>query len=151
MKIDKNVELPLSEGFIQDVGFMKANLIRHKWFYAVGKDARYFVMGDPNDSDTLITCINPIIVDHSPEMVKGIVETCNDHPGLVLSPKRYPWIKVRYTAINGNTDTIKFSGLTSVLFQHCMDHLDGIQWTSRVSSVHLDIAKRKMRKRNGSH
>ena len=145
-KIDTLVTLPLSEEVIQHIETMKSVMVKNNWMYITGKDARYFLMGDPYTPDNIITCINPMIVDHSVDMSSEIVETCNDHKGIVLSPKRFNWIRVRYTAINGNTDTIKFSGLTSVLFQHCMDHLNGIPFYSKVSTMQLDIAKRKAAK-----
>jgi peptide deformylase len=60
--------------------------------------------------------------------------------------KRPSAVRVRYTNQNGNTNTIKFDGFTARVFQHEFDHINGIVYTSRVSSIHMQRALRQKKK-----
>jgi peptide deformylase len=89
-----------------------------------------------------LACFNPRIIDTSTEQIL-LEERCATFPHLFLSVKRPRRIKVRYTQANGETVTQIFDGLTSRLFQHEVDHLDGIVYTARANKVHLERALRK--------
>ncbi len=89
-----------------------------------------------------LACFNPRIVDVSKEQIL-LEERCASFPHLFLSVKRPRRIKVRYTQANGETVTQVFDGLTSRLFQHEVDHLEGIVYTAKANKVHLDRALRK--------
>ena len=89
-----------------------------------------------------LACFNPRIIDVSQEEIL-LEERCASFPHLFLSVKRPRRIKVRYTQANGETVTQVFDGLTSRLFQHEVDHLNGIVYTNRANKVHLERALRK--------
>jgi peptide deformylase len=89
-----------------------------------------------------LACFNPRIVDVSSEQIL-LEERCATFPHLFLSVKRPRRIKVRYTQANGETLTQVFDGLTSRLFQHEVDHLNGILYTNKANKVHLERALRK--------
>lgn len=89
-----------------------------------------------------LACFNPRIIDVSQEQIL-LEERCASFPHLFLSVKRPRRIKVRYTQANGETVTQVFDGLTSRLFQHEVDHLNGIVYTNRANKVHLERALRK--------
>lgn len=109
----------------------------------IGFRTRMFVMRAEN----VIGVINPKIIDVSSEMVT-LEEGCLSHPNLFVKIKRPKFIKVRFTHPDGTTETKKFDGITARVFQHEMDHLDGILHTKRANRYHLDQAKKLAEKIN---
>jgi peptide deformylase len=89
-------------------------------------------------------CFNPEILETEGE--ETVHEGCLSFPGLYLKVKRPFKIKVRYTEMNGNEKEVTFEGLTARIFQHELDHLNGVKFTSLVGPVALDIAKQKVKK-----
>lgn len=96
-------------------------------------------------ANPIIACFNPIIVDKSEETIY-LEEGCLSYPGLFVKIKRPKKIKVRYTEPNGNVVTKVFDGLTSRVFQHELDHLDGIAHISRATAFHKEQAFKKLKK-----
>jgi peptide deformylase len=107
----------------------------------VGLPYRVFVMGIDNIA---FACFNPEIIDTQGE--ESIQEGCLSYPGLYLPIKRHYKINVRYIEMNGNLKETTFEGLTARIFQHELDHLNGIRYTTLVNSIKLDSAKRKVKK-----
>lgn len=97
-------------------------------------------------SNPVIVAYNPRIVDASSKEVV-LDEACLSYPGLALKVSRPETIKVRYTYPNGATETLIYSGMTARIFQHELDHLNGIMFTERVGPVALALAKSKLRKK----
>jgi len=110
-----------------------------------GIPLRVFVMGSPTDPDNIAGVFNPKIVDSSKETTLE-EEGCLTFPGLYVKVKRYDWIRVRYTTQEGVTDTIKFGGMTARIFQHELDHCNGILYTTRANRYHLEQAKKQKAK-----
>lgn len=107
----------------------------------VGDPYRIFAMrGHPEN----FVCINPRIVDVSNETIV-LEEGCLTFPGLIVKVKRPRHIRVRFHTPNGDTKTEKFTGMSARVFQHEMDHLDGILYFNRASRYHRDMAMRKWR------
>jgi len=96
-------------------------------------------------SNPIIVCFNPIIVDQSNTKLSVLEESCISFPGLYLKVKRPHKIKVRYTEPNGNVVTTFFEGLTSRIFQHELDHLNGTCYTERANRIHLEQARKKQK------
>lgn len=94
----------------------------------------------------ILVCFNPLIVDSSSEQIV-LEEGCLTFPNLVLKIKRPTIIKVRYTLPNGETKTDKFVGMTARIFQHELDHLDGVLFTDKVNPVELEMARKKAKKK----
>lgn len=112
-----------------------------------GINARVFVM----DGLPPIACFNPRIVDVSEEMIL-LEEGCLTYPGLSVKVKRHKHIKVRYQDPDGVFHTEKLTGMTARIFQHEMDHLDGIRFFDRADRYHRDQAMRRWknwRRKNG--
>ena len=109
----------------------------------VGLPWSVFVMGCGGGE--VYCCYNPRIVNMSTERVE-MEEGCLSFPGLHLKIKRPIAIRVRYQQPNGEVVTKDFSGLTSRIFQHEYDHLQGKVFTEYMTRLELDIAKRKAKK-----
>ncbi|MBW4631006.1 MAG: peptide deformylase [Iphinoe sp. HA4291-MV1] len=81
--------------------------------------------------------INPKIVAHSTEVVKGW-EGCLCVPGIRGLVPRYQEIEVEYTDRNGKLQKQELTDFVARIFQHEYDHLDGIVFLDRLEST-LDI------------
>ncbi|MCF4969759.1 peptide deformylase [Nostoc sp. CMAA1605] len=81
--------------------------------------------------------INPKIVAHSTEIVKGW-EGCLSVPGVRGLVPRYQTIQVEYTDRDGKLQTLELSDFVARIFQHEYDHLNGLVFLDRVES-NLDI------------
>lgn len=95
-------------------------------------------------ANPILVCFNPIIVDESLSNQIYLEEGCLSFPGLIVKVKRPAKIKVRYTEPNSETVTKTFEGLTARIFQHELDHLDGIVFTQRAHKIHLEQARKKL-------
>ena len=121
----------------------------------VGVPYSIFVVGHPDTPEDIICVVNPRIVDHSENIVLG-EEGCLTWEGLFGKVKRYDKIRVRFANPKGVVETAEITGFTSRAFQHEYDHLQGITFIDRMSTFHLDQAKRqkkklmKLRKRNAA-
>jgi len=113
----------------------------------LGIPKRVFVIGNPDSPDEVMPFFNPSIVDVFGDNVK-LDEGCLSFPGLFLKISRPDCCRVRYANINGDIETNQFRGITSRAIQHEYDHLDGILYTKRTTSLYLDRARRKQKKMN---
>jgi peptide deformylase len=111
----------------------------------VGLPYSVFVVGHPDDPESVFSVFNPKIVDSSEGEVLA-EEGCLTFPGLFVKIKRPSVIRVRYTTHTGVTDTIKFEGMTARIFQHEYDHLNGTRHVDRASRFHLEQAERQKKK-----
>ncbi len=81
--------------------------------------------------------VNPEIVRYGSEMAPG-GEGCLSVPSCRGIVERSQEIDLRYMTLFG-TDTLEtVSGFTAVIFQHEIDHLNGVLYTDRASSLERD-------------
>lgn len=104
----------------------------------IGVSQRLIVVefGDEEDEDVpskLYVVINPEIVKASEEKVKG-VEACLSVPGLAGLVERHETVVVKGLNRHGQPTKIKASGWLARIFQHEIDHLEGV--------VYTDVAER---------
>lgn len=78
--------------------------------------------------------INPHIIEHSDEMVKGW-EGCLSIPGIRGLVPRYQAVEVEYIDRHGKKQTQELTGFVARIFQHELDHLEGIVFIDRVEST----------------
>lgn len=90
--------------------------------------------------------INPQIIAHSPEVVKGW-EGCLSVPGIRGLVPRYEGIEVEYTNRNGKIHRQVFTDFVARIFQHEYDHLDGIVFLDRVESTQDIMAEQEYQQR----
>lgn len=92
----------------------------------LGVHKRLFVMRKPFNSDNLLVVINPHIARREGHAVKG--EGCfslPETPGEAMV-RRASMIDVTYDDEEGVTHEDTFVGMDARIFQHELDHLDGI-------------------------
>ncbi len=78
--------------------------------------------------------INPQIIDHSAETVKGW-EGCLSIPGIRGLVPRYEAIEVEYIDQYGKVQKQELTGFVARIFQHEFDHLQGMLFIDRVEST----------------
>jgi peptide deformylase len=105
----------------------------------IGESIRLIVVeyGDDEDESVakkLYILANPEILSASDEKVMG-VEACLSVPGLAGEVNRHESIVIRGQNRLGKQVKIKASGWMARIFQHEMDHLDGILFTDRAEKV----------------
>ena len=108
----------------------------------VGMSVRVFVMGS---GEEYVAMFNPSILESSKEE-SLVAEGCLSFPMLVLKISRPKKIKVEYYDYEGNRHESEFDGLTAHVFQHELDHLNGICYTDRAKPMSLKVGQKKREK-----
>jgi peptide deformylase len=85
------------------------------------------------DSRQLFVIANPEVVWLSPEMVDGI-EGCLSIPGYVGEVARHQRIRVRAQDRFGAKIRLQLGSWTARIFQHEIDHLNGVLFIDRLTS-----------------
>jgi peptide deformylase len=107
-----------------------------------GYPYRVFVMGA---DDTYVAFFNPKIISKSINEIH-LIEGCLSFPLLGLRITRPESIHVQYQDFNGVKREQTFYGISSRCFQHELDHMNGILYTSRVKPLALEIGMKKRKK-----
>ena len=89
----------------------------------------------------LLTLINPAVIKTSGR--QSFREGCLSIPDFTGNVTRAEEITVVYRDTEGNKKELTTKGFESVVIQHEIDHLDGILFLDRVSSLKTDIFRRK--------
>lgn len=82
----------------------------------------------------LYRVVNPEIIKKSQTTVTG-VEGCLSVPGLIGEVERYESIIVKGVDAQGKPLKIKAKGWLARIFQHEIDHIDGVLYTDRAEKV----------------
>ena len=82
----------------------------------------------------LYVMINPEIVKTSEETVMGI-EGCLSVPGLVGEVERFEEIQIKGLNRRGQPMKVKAKGWLARIFQHEIDHINGVVFTQRATKV----------------
>jgi len=89
----------------------------------------------------LLTMINPLIIDR--EGKHTMREGCMSVPDYTGNVERAEIVVVQFTDRDGGERVIRSSGFEAVAIQHEIDHLDGLLFLDRVSSLKTDVFRRK--------
>ncbi|MFN8482922.1 MAG: peptide deformylase [Anaerolineae bacterium] len=114
----------------------------------VGVGLRIIVVEAPEDEDDpqsgkVYAVINPEIVKVSPDIEEG-EEGCLSIPYINGLVDRHIWVVVKGVDAQGREFRIKARDYVARIFQHEIDHLDGILFTDRITSPdkYWDIRKK---------
>ncbi len=88
---------------------------------------------DIPDSRKLFIIINPKLSWHSRQLSPGI-EGCLSIPGYLGEVERYDAIRAQWLNRAGKKVNMRFKGWTARIFQHEIDHLNGVLYTDRLTS-----------------
>lgn len=110
----------------------------------IGYRYRLFVMGA---EDEYVAFFNPKILSYSSDL-SMITEGCLSFPMLALKIERPKTVEVQYQDFTGEVRTGFFSGLSAHIFQHELDHLNGMCYTERSKPMALKMGMKKRQKFN---
>ncbi len=113
----------------------------------VGLPYRVFVMGSRANPETAQAFFNPMVVAHIDE-TDDLEEGCLSFPGIFAKVKRPTAIKVQFQDSSGETRELELRGYDCRCFLHEFDHLEGIVYQDRVSTLKWALAVKKKRKNN---
>lgn len=135
----------------QYISFLSMSLMESLGYYqGLGLSANQVGIGarmcaiNMLDENKIYCLINPRIVSIA-ETTSKYKEGCLSFPGLFLEIERPSWVEIEFQAANGEKITKRFEGIYATCVLHELDHLDGIVFTTHVSSIKLDMAKRKVK------
>lgn len=126
----------------------------------VGLDLRLIVANltaDPERPDCEEVYVNPEILDRFGEIREE--EACLSLPGLFAVISRAAELSVRYEDLDGGVHTVKAKELHARLFEHEVDHLDGIlildrltpadksRWSSLLKQLEADYRENPKKRR----
>jgi len=114
----------------------------------IGVSLRVFVVDcpeDPEDPESPVqrfAAVNPRLVAGEGEILSE--EGCLSMPGLRDSVKRHARVTLAAYDVHGQPFEITAGGLVARAIQHEMDHLDGILFIDRLSSLKRQLLKRQL-------
>jgi len=111
----------------------------------IGIMERVFIMYEDVTVRKILTCFNPKILETSKEQIL-MDEGCLTYPGVWLKVKRPIAVLFEYEDEKGEKHQKEFQGLPSRIFQHEYDHMEGTDFTKRVSRLKIDRAMTKLNK-----
>ena len=111
-----------------------------------GIRTRVFVMGHIDIPDQAKAFFNPIIVANVDQM-SDYEEGCLSFPNIYVKLKRPASIKVKYQNSKGEEQFAILEGLECRCFLHEFDHLEGITFQDRASTLKWALAVKKSQKR----
>jgi peptide deformylase len=106
---------------------------------------RVFIMYENVDIRKILTCFNPKILETSKEQIL-MDEGCLTYPGVWLKVKRPYAVLFEYEDEKGEKHQKELVGLPSRIFQHEYDHMEGTDFTQKVSRLKIDRAMKKLNK-----
>ena len=113
--------------------------------YAEGEDEEEEYENAPAKPKKLYVIINPEITKVSEEKVMGI-EGCLSIPGLQGEVERYEAIQVKALNRHGSPVKLKVDGWMARIFQHEIDHLNGVLMFDRMTPDQRKAAMTDYRK-----
>lgn len=112
----------------------------------VGIKARVFTMGWSEDPAGAQAFFNPMVVANT-DAIEDLEEGCLSFPGVYVNIKRPKAIKARWQNSKGEWQESEFDGYNCKCFLHELDHLEGIVFQDRVSTLKWALAVKKSKKR----
>lgn len=106
----------------------------------VGLTQRFFVCEAEGKVKKII---NPEIVEAGEEEVE-MEEGCLSIPGIYKRVKRPEKIKVKYLNEKGETVEEELDGFWARVFQHELDHLDGVLFIDKLSPLNKRLISKKL-------
>ena len=100
--------------------------------------------GNPDNKQAECVAINPVIVES-----KGAIsdrEGCLSFPGLYQNVRRFKTVKVQWYDLNGQLLEGTFNDLAARVWQHEIDHLNGVLFIDKMGSFGLHRSQRDLDK-----
>lgn len=109
----------------------------------INVQTRIFVLDLSDNKDQSLCVVNPRIKNANGEMLYE--EGCLSFPNVYAKIKRNKEVELEYFDLQGNMQTLVADGLLAICIQHEIDHLDGITFFDRLSSLKQKLLRRKLK------
>jgi peptide deformylase len=109
----------------------------------VGTSIRLMVVGDEEGRGAQVL-LNPAITAQGGSVTAE--EGCLSLPGVFAQVTRSEWVTLEAQDLEGRPIAITARGLRARVFQHEIDHLDGVLFIDRLEPVVRDRIKRRIKK-----
>jgi peptide deformylase len=109
----------------------------------VGISMRLMVVGDEEGRGVQVL-VNPAITAQGGTVTAE--EGCLSLPGIFAHVTRSEWVTLQAQDLEGQPVTMTARGLRARVFQHELDHLDGVLFIDRLEPVLRDRIKRRIKK-----
>ena len=109
----------------------------------IGVPLRLVVVAD-EEGRAARALINPVITEQGGEITAE--EGCLSLPGIFAPVKRAEWVRLEAQDPDGKAVALTARGLRARVFQHEMDHLDGVLFIDHLDPMTRDRIKRKIKK-----
>jgi peptide deformylase len=109
----------------------------------IGVSLRLMVVGDEKGGEAR-ALINPVIAEQGGEVTAE--EGCLSLPGIFAPVTRAEWVKLEAQDLDGNPVSVRARGLAARVYQHELDHLDGVLFIDRLDPMTRDRIKRRIKK-----
>lgn len=106
-------------------------------------DARVLAKDEPEMKDFLRVFINPKITFNTEDTI-GIEEGCLSLPGINENVDRIENLTIEYYDRDFNKITENLIGYPAIVVQHEYDHLNGIVFVDRISTIRKRFVKNKL-------
>ena len=98
-------------------------------------------LGKKEDNHGLLTMVNPEVINSSGK--KTMREGCMSIPDYTGNVDRAEEIVVQFLDRHGDEQVVRAGGFEAVAIQHEIDHLDGLLFLDRISSLKTDLFRRQ--------
>ena len=112
----------------------------------VGNRTRVFTMGHRDNPEGGIAFFNPEVIANTDD-TQDLEEGCLSFPGIYVNIKRPKAIKARWQNSKGEVMEGVFGGYECKCFLHELDHLEGIVFQDRVSTIKWALALKKAKRK----
>ena len=112
----------------------------------VGIPVRMFVMGHRESPEPGMAFFNPEVIANT-EDIADLEEGCLSFPGIFVKIKRPKAIKARWQTSLGEVKEATLEGYECKCFLHELDHLEGIVFQDRVSTLKWALGVKKSKRK----
>ncbi|MFC1582084.1 peptide deformylase [Planctomycetota bacterium] len=141
------------EDFSAELARITEEMIKHMYLFQgvglaslqVGITKRVFVFDASEDRDEPMIMINPEITGSSKER-QDFEEGCLSVPGIRQNVKRPISIVLAWQDLEGTSHEQEFDGLAARVIQHELDHINGILFIERLSTMQKIFIKKDLKK-----
>lgn len=114
----------------------------------VGKSLRLFIvdpnLGESDDAEEYVAFINPVLSHKSEDQVV-IEEGCLSLPDIRADVERPRTLRVEFSDLRGERQSVEVTGMLARVIQHENDHLDGIMFVDRINSVRRRLLGKQLK------
>ena len=110
----------------------------------VGLGIRVAVIDVTSDHSQPLVLVNPEIIETAKE--QSMEMGCLSLPGHWAAVKRAGWVKIRAQDRHGEFYEMEGEGILAEAFQHEIDHLDGILFIDKLSSLKQKMVRQRAKK-----